>query len=106
MDRRVLKEITYILLQLIPPGRVVSYKELAEIIGVSPRLIGRFMAENEKPIIIPCHRVVGSDGGLRGYSLGGVGFKKKLLLLEGVGFKGDKVRREYFFDLKKLLLDP
>jgi methylated-DNA-[protein]-cysteine S-methyltransferase len=106
IDRELLREITYILLQLVPIGRVVSYGDLARILGVSPRLIGRFMAENENPVVTPCHRVVGSNGELRGYSRGGIEVKKKLLMLEGVGFKGDRVRREYFYDLEKFLLDP
>lgn len=104
-DRELLREITYILLQLVPPGRVVSYGMLASIVGVSPRLIGRFMAENKNPIIVPCHRVVGSNGELRGYSMGGSEVKRRLLEIEGVGFKGDRVDKRYFLDLKKMLLD-
>lgn len=105
-DRELLREITYILLQLVPPGRVVSYGMLASIVGVSPRLIGRFMAENKNPIIVPCHRVVGSNGELRGYSMGGVEVKRRLLEIEGVCFKGDRVGEHCFLDLKKMLLDP
>ncbi|MCE4606817.1 MAG: MGMT family protein [Desulfurococcales archaeon] len=96
-----LREAAYQLLSLIPPGKVVSYGDIAKALGVSPRLIGRFMRENENPIIIPCHRVVGSDGRLVGYSLGsgGVGLKRKILELEGVKFCGKKVCRESFYDL-------
>ncbi len=109
MDKRridLLREITYTILQLIPIGRVVSYKDLAEVIGVSPRLIGRFMTENDKPVIIPCHRVVGSKGELRGYSFGGIKVKEKLLRLEGVEVVNGRVPRRFFYDIKKELLDP
>jgi methylated-DNA-[protein]-cysteine S-methyltransferase len=98
-----LREAAYILLSLVPPGKVVSYGNIARILGVSPRLIGRFMKENKNPIIIPCHRVIGSDGRLVGYSMGGTRVKRKLLELEGVEFCGDRVCPEYFYDLSEAL---
>lgn len=100
-----LREIVYTLLSMVPVGKVVSYKDLALIVGVSPRLIGRMLRENEKPIIIPCHRVVKSDGSLGGYSgFGGSAFKRKLLELEGVEFVKGKIRKSYFWDgLYKIL---
>ncbi len=96
-----LREAAYQLLSLVPPGKVISYKDIAKALGVNPRLVGRFMKENENPIIIPCHRVVGSDGRLVGYSLGsgGILLKKRILELEGVKFCGEKVCRESFYDL-------
>ncbi len=106
IDKELLREITYTLLQLVPLGRVVSYKELADIIGVHPRVIARFMALNDKPLIIPCHRVVGSKGELRGYSRGGPGIKEKLLKLEGVEVIDGRVPEKYFYPLKNILLDP
>ncbi|MET1159469.1 MAG: MGMT family protein [Thermoprotei archaeon] len=98
-----IREVVYALIQLIPPGRVTSYGDIAKILGVSPRLVGRALRDNDKPIVIPCHRVVGSNGELRGYSLGGTGFKKKLLELEGVGFRGNRVMKEYFISLVDML---
>ena len=98
-----LREAAYTLLSLVPPGRVVSYGDIARILGVSPRLVGRFMRENRNPIITPCHRVVGSDGRLVGYSMGGVEVKRRLLELEGVKFCGDRVCPEYFYDLRGVL---
>ncbi|MDR0606188.1 MAG: methylated-DNA--[protein]-cysteine S-methyltransferase [Bacteroidales bacterium] len=70
-------------LQTIPYGEVWSYKYLAETIG-SPkgyRAVG--MANNHNPIsiIVPCHRVIGSDGSLVGYA-GGLDRKKLLLEIE------------------------
>ncbi len=70
-------------LQEIPYGRTESYGELAERIG-SPggaRAVGLANGKNPIGIIIPCHRVVGADGGLTGYG-GGIERKKQLLDLE------------------------
>ncbi len=98
-----LAEAAYALISLVPPGRVVSYRSIAELLGVSPRLVGYLMKKNRKPLIVPCHRVVGSDGGLVGYSLGGLGVKRRLLEIEGVRFCGGKVCKEHFYDLRSLL---
>ena len=68
----------------IPPGETRSYQWLAEAAG-SPkasRAAGQAMARNPLPLIIPCHRVVGSNGNLHGYGGGGVGVKARLLELE------------------------
>lgn len=98
-DYKLLKELVYTLVSMIPVGRVVSYKDLSIITGISPRIVGRILKENENPIIIPCHRVVRADGDVGGYSgSGGRGFKKKLLELEGVKFKDWKVEKSYFWD--------
>ena len=69
----------------IPYGTLVSYKAHAEAAGNSAagRAVGRVMALNPVPVIIPCHRVTAANGGLGGYS-GGLEMKKKLLTLEGV----------------------
>ncbi|MCP4583324.1 MAG: methylated-DNA--[protein]-cysteine S-methyltransferase [candidate division Zixibacteria bacterium] len=78
----------------IPHGQVITYGDLAEMAG-SPkaaRAAGQAMATNPIPLIIPCHRVVGSNGRLTGFGLlGGVEIKKRLLQMEGVAFKGDRV---------------
>jgi methylated-DNA-[protein]-cysteine S-methyltransferase len=68
----------------IPAGRVVSYGELARRIGQpgASRAVGRALGANPVPIVIPCHRVVASGGGLGGYT-GGLAVKRKLLGLEG-----------------------
>ena len=70
----------------IPRGQVKTYGELARQIGRprAPRAVGQALGHNPMPIVIPCHRVVGSDGSLHGYG-GGGGLKTKawLLQLEG-----------------------
>lgn len=71
----------------IPYGMVLTYGQLAAQTGnpKAARAVGSFMASNPLPIVIPCHRVVGSDGGLRGYGGGSDGLPTKtwLLHLEG-----------------------
>ena len=70
----------------VPYGQVRTYGELARQTGSvgSARAVGGIMASNPIPIVIPCHRVVGSDGKLHGYgSPGGVDDKARLLTLEG-----------------------
>ncbi|MET1128103.1 MAG: MGMT family protein [Thermoproteota archaeon] len=81
--------ITYILLMAVPPGYVVTYGLLAKLVGTSPRAIGAYMRSNRNPIVVPCHRVVGSKGP-GGYSLG-LDFKLKLLQLEGAAVNGKLV---------------
>ena len=68
----------------IPPGETRSYRWLAAEAG-NPRAVraaGQAMARNRFVLIIPCHRVISSDGGLGGYGGGGLGVKAKLLQME------------------------
>ncbi|MGJ7028046.1 methylated-DNA-[protein]-cysteine S-methyltransferase [Methanothermobacter sp. DSM 3267] len=66
----------------IPWGSTMSYGELAEAAGGSPRSAGSALAANPFPIIIPCHRVIRSDGSPGGYQ-GGTELKRILLKKEG-----------------------
>jgi methylated-DNA-[protein]-cysteine S-methyltransferase len=68
----------------IPIGRTLSYAELAAKVGRpgAARAVGRVMATNPFPLLVPCHRVVGSDGTLHGYG-GGLPMKAALLKAEG-----------------------
>mgnify|MGYP001464443110 FL=1 len=69
----------------IPYGKLRTYGNLAVAIGSSPRPVGGACGRNPIPIILPCHRVVGNDGEMAGYSGGrGVLTKQQLLRLEGV----------------------
>jgi len=68
----------------VPFGRTISYGGLAGLAG-SPgaaRAVGQVMARNPWPLIVPCHRVVGSDGKLTGFGPG-LAMKEYLLRLEG-----------------------
>lgn len=70
----------------IPYGQTRSYQEIADQLGQpgAARAVGRANATNPMPLIIPCHRVLGADGKLHGYSgPGGVETKAWLLRLEG-----------------------
>lgn len=68
----------------IPRGQTCSYAELAARVGRpgAARAVGQAMARNRWPIVVPCHRVVASGGGLCGYG-GGLDMKERLLRLEG-----------------------
>jgi len=70
-------------MQRIPPGQTKSYSWLARQAGGKnkARAAGAACGANPIPIIVPCHRVVRSDGGLGGYA-GGLGVKRKLLSME------------------------
>lgn len=71
-------------LQKIPFGKLRTYKDIAIKVGNEHafRAVGRANSTNHVPIIIPCHRVIASNGTLGGYS-GGISLKEKLLELEG-----------------------
>jgi O-6-methylguanine DNA methyltransferase len=73
-------------LRAVPYGEVVTYGELAALAGYpnAQRAAGTFCAQNRLSLIVPCHRVVAA-GGLGSYGSLGVGYKRRLLALEGVG---------------------
>ncbi|MFV0494054.1 methylated-DNA--[protein]-cysteine S-methyltransferase [Mycobacterium sp.] len=78
--RRTVQEV----LPSIAYGRTVTYREIAESVGnpKAVRAVGTACATNPLPVVVPCHRVLRSDGGLGGYA-GGVHAKTVLLDLEG-----------------------
>ena len=78
------------ILRAIPYGEVITYGDIAKKIAakrnkksMSSQAVGGAVGHNPISIIIPCHRVVGSNGSLTGFS-GGIHMKVKLLELEGV----------------------
>lgn len=83
MKGTVFQEDVWTTLLDIPYGETCSYRELAERIGnpKACRAVGMANNRNHLPIVIPCHRVVGSDGRMIGYG-GGIWIKKKLLSIE------------------------
>lgn len=72
-------------LQEIPYGKTISYLTLSKRLGnvKAIRAVGRANGQNPLAIMVPCHRVIGSDGSLTGYA-GGLWRKKRLLQHEGV----------------------
>ncbi|MGE4194603.1 MAG: methylated-DNA--[protein]-cysteine S-methyltransferase [Pseudodesulfovibrio sp.] len=73
-------------LRRIPPGTTRTYGELAALLGQpkGAQAVGRAMGANPFPVLYPCHRVVGANGAMTGFSAsGGIEMKKALLRLEG-----------------------
>ena len=70
-------------LSKISYGTTKTYRDIAKALRTSPRYVGNVCGQNNHLLLIPCHRVVRSDGTLGGFSgLGGIKLKKKLLELE------------------------
>jgi methylated-DNA-[protein]-cysteine S-methyltransferase len=97
----------YELLKLIPAGNVVTYGDIADALGTKAyQAVGNAMANNPDPIIVPCHRVVKSNGDIGNYALG-IPKKIELLNSEGVCTKQGKivdfknVRFQFIENLKK-----
>jgi methylated-DNA-[protein]-cysteine S-methyltransferase len=83
----------------IPRGSVSTYERIARHIGkpTAARAVGSALARNPFPLIIPCHRVIRSDGTLGGYQ-GGTKMKRALLGMEGIDFDdSDRVLAPYLF---------
>lgn len=77
------RQTVWDILLTIPRGQTITYGEIARRLGVrSAQAVGGAVGHNPISILIPCHRVVGSDGSLTGYA-GGVERKARLLQLEG-----------------------
>lgn len=76
-------------LRMIPRGTTITYAELADRVGRphAVRAVGAAVGRTPVAIVIPCHRVVGSDGSLSGY-VGGLARKRALLELEGAAGRG------------------
>lgn len=76
----------------VPEGRVTTYGELARSVGLDggQRAIGRIMNKNPYPGIVPCHRVVKSDGSVGGYAYG-QHIKQNMLQQEGIKISRGKI---------------
>ena len=78
LQKKIWKE-----LEKIPYGKTRSYAFIANKLQTSPRYVGNVCGQNKHLLVVPCHRVVRSDGHLGGFSgLGGISLKKRLLDLE------------------------
>lgn len=74
-------------------GKTMAYGDISEILTSHPRAVGMACGRNPIPILIPCHRVMGKDGSLTGFSGGeGVETKKFLLALENLPLQADLFR--------------
>ena len=87
-----IKEKIYKKLLQVPSGKITTYGELSRSIGLEngQRIVGQIMKKNPFPVIIPCHRVVKSNGSIGGYALG-VNIKQNMLLKEGINVKNNKI---------------
>jgi O-6-methylguanine DNA methyltransferase len=89
----------YRLVSAVPAGKVTTYGAVAKALKVptAPRAIGSIMRANPTPIVVPCHRVIMSDGSLGGYG-GADGVQKKASLLrkEGIRIKDGRVSLETY----------
>jgi methylated-DNA-[protein]-cysteine S-methyltransferase len=85
-------ERCYQLLKLIPEGKVTTYGEIARALNTKAwRAVGSAMAKNKNLFVIPCHRVVRSDGAIGQYALG-TDKKASLLMGEGVEIVNGRVK--------------
>src|SRR5205085_7876123 len=76
----------YAVARTIPPGQTMTYGEIAKRLGVpnESREVGQAMGRNPIAIIMPCHRVLGADGKMGGFSAnGGIATKRRILEIEG-----------------------
>ena len=67
----------------IPLGETLSYGDLARQLGTAPSAMGQALGANPIPLVIPCHRIIATDGGLGGFSCG-LQWKRRLLDFESV----------------------
>jgi methylated-DNA-[protein]-cysteine S-methyltransferase len=76
----------------VPAGRVTTYGDLARAVGLKhgQRKIGQIMKKNPYPVLVPCHRVIKSDGKIGGYDFG-LRIKENMLTREGIKIKDGKI---------------
>lgn len=100
----------YAIAQLIPEGKVTTYGAIAKVLHSHARAVGQALRHNPFAPIVPCHRIVASDGSIGGFSghTTGVKIAEKIALLrkEGVRFEKDgKVDRDSIVDAGSLVLN-
>ncbi|WP_422001148.1 methylated-DNA--[protein]-cysteine S-methyltransferase [Reyranella sp.] len=81
----------YDVARAIPPGRTMTYGEIARRLGAphDSREVGQALGRNPIAVIVPCHRVLGADGRMGGFSApGGVATKRRILEIEGAAALG------------------
>ena len=87
LDKKIYKKLLE-----VPKGKITTYGELAKAVGLKngQRAVGKIMNKNPYPVIIPCHRVVKSDGKVGGYAYGEE-IKSDMLTREGIIIKNGKI---------------
>ncbi|HSB50246.1 MAG TPA: MGMT family protein [Nitrosopumilaceae archaeon] len=87
-----IEQLVYKKLLQVPKGKVTTYGELAKAVGLKngQRSIGRIMNKNPYPVIVPCHRVVNSNGKIGGYAYG-QDVKTNMLSKEGIEIQNGKI---------------
>jgi len=87
LDKKIYKKLLE-----VPKGKITTYGELAKAVGLKngQRAVGKIMNKNPYPVIIPCHRVIKSDGKIGGYAYGEE-IKSNMLAREGIAFKNGKI---------------
>ena len=92
MQKHLQADDVYGMLARIPEGKVSTYGDIAKALGhpSASRAIGKILNKNPNPVVVPCHRVVMSDGSIGGYAFGRAR-KKELLAKEGLRFVGDSM---------------
>jgi methylated-DNA-[protein]-cysteine S-methyltransferase len=81
----------YAIARTVPPGQTITYGEIAKRLGApqESREVGQAMGKNPIAIIMPCHRVLGADGKMGGFSAnGGIATKRRILEIEGAAALG------------------
>lgn len=88
IDKKIYKKLLE-----VPKGKITTYSDLAKAVGLKngQRAVGKFMNKNPFPVIVPCHRVVKSDGNVSGYAYG-QDIKINMLTKEGLQIKNGKIK--------------
>lgn len=100
MKTTAFRRAVWEILLTVPYGQTVTYGRIAALLAektgvprVSARAVGGAVGHNALSLIVPCHRVIGADGGLTGYA-GGLERKRRLLALEGADLSGLCLRQK------------
>ena len=87
LDKKIYKKLLE-----VPKGKITTYGELAKAVGLKngQRAVGKIMNKNPYPVIVPCHRVIKSDGKIGGYAYGEE-IKSNMLSKEGIKIQNGKI---------------
>ena len=99
---RSFNERCYAVLKKIPKGKITTYKEIAKALNSKAyRAVGKAMNKNPHSPLVPCHRVINSNGKLGGFA-SGLKNKIKMLKKEGIEINNGKINlKKFFYRLKR-----